>query len=179
MSSNNATIQDNKKVSQLEEQPSISIVDSQNENDPVADLIRNKLEEELDHSTEHPISENDSNSSSNLETIPMNEEVSSTPSLAQEPLQQEDSGYYYVNVMEPIVRKKASDYMESLGMCQCNRCLVDTMALALTNLPAKYVVVRDDNISPLLNYYSNKLEGEVTIEVIKACMLVKEHPHHD
>lgn len=174
MSINHTNI-DNEKT--IDEQPSISIVDSHSEKDPVADLIRNQLEEEfLDTSST-------TKESKPTTTTPIKSASSTnTPSHKENSMDslfvEQEEGYYYVNVMEPIVRKKASDYMQSLGMCTCNRCLVDTMALALTNLPAKYVVVRDNSFSPLLNYYSDKLEGEVTIQVIKACMLVKDHPHH-
>ena len=160
-----------KELIPLEEQPSISIVDAQNENDPVAELIRSHLEEELlDTSNSEPSSEpNHINGANNSSSI-------STSSVEKQ--EENDESYYYVNVMEAIVRKKAEEYMNTLGMCTCNRCFVDTIAVALTNLPAKYVVVQDNSTSPLLNYYSDKLEGQVTIEVMKACMLVKEHPHH-
>lgn len=171
----NHTNTENKKL--VEEQPTISIIDSHNENDPVAELIRNQLEEEfLDTNSTENLP--DPNHSSSMEpTTSTDSSIETVKETAPLPPNMEEE-YYYVNVMEPIVRKKASDYMNSLGMCTCNRCLVDTMALALTNLPAKYVVVRDNSFSPLLNYYSDKLEGEVTIQVIKACMLVKDHPHH-
>ena len=156
-----------KELIPSEEQPSISIVDAQNENDPVAELIRSHLEEELlDTSSSDSDNTNGAKNSFSL------------PNSSVEKQEENDESYYYVNVMEAIVRKKAEEYMHTLGMCTCNRCFVDTIAVALTNLPAKYVVVQDNSTSPLLNYYSDKLEGEVTIEVMKACMLVKEHPHH-
>lgn len=154
-----------------EEQPSISIVDAQNENDPVAELIRSHLEEEL-------LDTSNSNTSYESNHIKETNTSSSIFTSSLEKQEESDESYYYVNVMEAIVRKKAEEYMNTLSMCTCNRCFVDTIAVALTNLPAKYVVVQDNSTSPLLNYYSDKLEGEVTIEVMKACMLVKEHPHH-
>ncbi|MBS6560735.1 MAG: late competence development ComFB family protein [Clostridiales bacterium] len=160
-----------KELSPSEEQPSISIVDAQNENDPVAELIRAHLEEEL-------LDTSNSETSSDSDNTNGAKSSSSLPNSSVEKQEENGESYYYVNVMEAIVRKKAEEYMNTLGMCTCNRCFVDTIAVALTNLPAKYVVVQDNSTSPLLNYYSDKLEGEVTIEVMKACMLVKEHPHH-
>ena len=160
-----------KELSPSEEQPSISIVDAQNENDPVAELIRAHLEEEFLDNSNSEISSDSDNTNRAKNSF-------SLPNSSVEKQEENDESYYYVNVMEAIVRKKAEEYMHTLGMCTCNRCFVDTIAVALTNLPAKYVVVQDNSTSPLLNYYSDKLEGEVTIEVMKACMLVKEHPHH-
>lgn len=161
-----------KELIPSEEQSNISIVDAQNENDPIAELIRSHLEEELlDISS-------DSDTSSEPNHTNEVKNSFSLPTSSVEKQEENDESYYYVNVMEAIVRKKAEEYMNTLGMCTCNRCFVDTIAVALTNLPAKYVVVQDNSTSPLLNYYSDKLEGEVTIEVMKACMLVKEHPHH-
>ena len=160
-----------KELSPSEEQPSISIVDAQNENDPVAELIRAHLEEEFLDTSNSEISSDSDNTNGAKNSF-------SLPNSSVEKQEENDESYYYVNVMEAIVRKKAEEYIHTLGMCTCNRCFVDTIAVALTNLPAKYVVVQDNSTSPLLNYYSDKLEGEVTIEVMKACMLVKEHPHH-
>lgn len=86
--------------------------------------------------------------------------------------------YRFVNVMEYIIKDMLLDYMHKFDMCTCERCQVDTMALALTNCPAKYIVVDNHTVSPLLNYYSNKYMGTVTVELIKACTMVKENPRH-
>ncbi len=81
--------------------------------------------------------------------------------------------------MEHIVKEQVLEYMENFGCCTCSRCIADTMALALTNLPAKYIVVNDNDVSPLLNYYSTKYASLVMIELTKASIQVKENPHHN
>ncbi len=92
----------------------------------------------------------------------------------EEPLQ----NYRFVNVMEYIVKDLVIDYMKKFGMCTCERCVVDTMALALTYCSAKYIVVDSHSVSPLLNYYSNKYLGDVTVELTKACIKIKDNPRH-
>lgn len=86
--------------------------------------------------------------------------------------------FNYVNVMEEVVKVSINRAVKQFDMCTCNRCMADVMALSLTNLPAKYVVT-DQQVSPLLNYYSNKYNDIVNIELIKSCTLIKQYPHHD
>ncbi len=90
----------------------------------------------------------------------------------------ENHNYQFVNVMEYIIKDMVIDYMKKFDMCTCERCVVDTTALALTYCPAKYIVVDKHSVSPLLNYYSNRYVGDVTVELTKACILVKENPRH-
>lgn len=86
--------------------------------------------------------------------------------------------FNYVNVMEEVVKATIDRAVKQFDMCTCNRCMADVMALSLTNLPAKYVVT-DQQVSPLLNYYSNKYNDIVNIELIKSCTLIKQYPHHN
>lgn len=87
--------------------------------------------------------------------------------------------FTFVNVMEYLVRDKVITYMEQFGNCTCSRCVEDTAALTLTHLPAKYVVVNKNAISPLLDYYGHKYAGQITVEITKACIKVNKFPHHE
>jgi hypothetical protein len=87
--------------------------------------------------------------------------------------------FVFVNVMEKLVEEKVGHYMEQFGVCMCSRCRADVMAVALTKLPAKYVVVNKATVSPLINFYSNKFAGQITVEITKACIRVNESPHHN
>ena len=98
-------------------------------------------------------------------------DTTSTPGQSKE-------NYSFVNVMEYIVKDLVIDYMKKFDMCTCERCVVDTMALALTYCPAKYIVVDSHTVSPLLNYYSNRYVGDVTVELTKACIKIKDNPRH-
>lgn len=121
-----------------------------------------------------------------IQTAPA-DEIQERPDLDQQDLDpllhpQDEEGplqnYRFVNVMEYIVKDLVIDYMKKFGMCTCERCVVDTMALALTYCPAKYIVVDSHSVSPLLNYYSNKYLGDVTVELTKACIKIKDNPRH-
>ncbi|MGC4019604.1 MAG: late competence development ComFB family protein [Muricomes sp.] len=68
--------------------------------------------------------------------------------------------------------------MKQFGVCTCSHCKADVMALALTKLSPKYVVVNKTAVSPLINFYSNKYAGQITVEITKACIRVNEAPHH-
>lgn len=89
-----------------------------------------------------------------------------------------DLDFKYVNVYERIVQDKLLDYMKKFDMCMCDRCIVDTFALAVTELPTKIVVVDKDEVFPLINFFEVKNTAIVSTALIKACMVVKEKPHH-
>ena len=86
--------------------------------------------------------------------------------------------YKFLNVSEELVRERVVEVMNSLGACTCDRCIVDTVALAVTNMPAKCIVADKDAIFPLLSYYRSKFATSVHTELMKAAMVVKDNPHH-
>ena len=86
--------------------------------------------------------------------------------------------YKFLNVSEELVRERVVEVMNSLGTCTCDRCIVDTVALAVTNMPAKCIVADKDAIFPLLSYYRSKFATSVHTELMKAAMVVKDNPHH-
>lgn len=90
----------------------------------------------------------------------------------------EMEGYLFYNIMEKIVQEKAMKYMKQFGNCTCKRCEADTIALALSKLPPKYVVVKADSISPLLNFYEDHYAGQIIVEITKACIVVNKNPRH-
>lgn len=89
-----------------------------------------------------------------------------------------DLDFKYVNVYERIVQNKLLDYMRKFDMCMCDRCIVDTFALAVTELPTKIVVVDKNEVFPLVNFFEVKNTAIISTALIKACMVVKEKPHH-
>lgn len=97
---------------------------------------------------------------------------------AEEKEKQVEKEYVFLNVMETLVRERVDTYMNQFATCQCSRCKADIIALALTSLPSKYVVVSRNAATPLMNFYSQRYAGVITVEITKACTKVKEHPHH-
>ena len=88
-------------------------------------------------------------------------------------------GFVFYNIMESIVQEKAIKYMKQFGNCTCKRCEADTIALALSKLPPKYVVAKTDSISPLLNFYEDHYAGQIIVEITKACIVVNKNPRHN
>ena len=109
-----------------------------------------------------------------LQTLPLQSDSPQTE--PQPPLPQPT--YQYLNIMEHVVNSKVEEYMQKFDVCTCGRCVADVKALALTHLPAKYIVVEPPAVSPLLNFYSNRFSQQIIVELTKACSIVKENPHH-
>ena len=74
---------------------------------------------------------------------------------------------------------KADKYIKMFGLCTCNRCRIDVIALALSNLPAKYVVAKPHELIPRLSMYEQKYNAAVVTQVMSACRKVLERPHHE
>ncbi len=105
--------------------------------------------------------------------------------LQEEPVTQESDnddddmqGYVFHNMMETIVRDKVDEYIRQFGVCTCKHCKADVIALALSKLPPKYVVVHESAISPLRSFYEDHYAGQIVVEITKACIAVSSHPHH-
>lgn len=82
------------------------------------------------------------------------------------------------NVMQALVEDKADKYIRMFGLCNCARCRIDVVALALSNLPPKYVVAKPHELIPRLSIYEQKFSAAVVTQVMSACRKVLERPHH-
>ncbi|MCB6201412.1 late competence development ComFB family protein [Extibacter muris] len=168
---------------------SVSVVQPSSDKEQLADAIRLSLEEELEKVQEKEEKEEIAAEGTEQEmpsnTDDINEEAAEeerpevdSKDNGSEPEPGEDLDFAYVNVMETLVQERVLEYMEQFGICTCPRCIADTSALALTQLPPKYVVVSKAAISPLMNFYSKKYAGQITVEITKACIQVGDVPHH-
>lgn len=98
----------------------------------------------------------------------------------EEEIQGKLDHYHMVNVMEQILKRmNLKQYLKQYDVCMCSRCQADVMALILTRLPAKYVVVDESSTAPIIGFYESKFKVRILTEIIKACMDVKENPRHD
>ena len=84
----------------------------------------------------------------------------------------------YYNVTQALVEDKTLKYMKMMGMCTCPRCQADVKALALSNLPPKYIVMQPSQITPMFSVYEGKYGAAVTAQLISACRVVLESPRH-
>ena len=158
--------------------------------DEAKKLVKEKLQEELDN---YPLpSEEGSSIDMDIpseepaaEAAPGSDEArgKQTSGEAQLPPKEQKpevmDGFVFYNIMESIVQEKAIKYMKQFGNCTCKRCEADTIALALSKLPPKYVVAKTDSISPLLNFYEDHYAGQIIVEITKACIVVNKNPRHN
>lgn len=93
-----------------------------------------------------------------------------------EPLHPIDPGY--INVMQVLVEEKAPKYIQMFGLCTCDRCLEDVKAYTLNHLPPKYVVTEPGDRIPRLTVYEGKFASDITAQLLQACKVVMERPHH-
>lgn len=117
-----------------------------------------------------------------IEEVPQPEPVVETPpapvavdSAAEKPDEEE---VICANIMEILVERKAETYMELFGLCCCDRCKMDVQALALTELPAKYVVMAKNELPLRLSLYESRMNTAVTAQILRACKVVLAEPRH-
>ncbi len=87
-------------------------------------------------------------------------------------------GSVCLNIMELLVDERLERYVRMFGLCTCPRCMADARALALTRLPAKYVVLDAPAATPMTSLYRARYESMVVAQVIQACKIVMESPRH-
>lgn len=98
-----------------------------------------------------------------------------TPKNPQSNLEPE---IYCFNITQALVEDKVDKYIDLFGLCKCPRCRIDVIALALSNLPPKYVVAKENEMVPLLSVYEGKYSASIISQVMNACKMVMEHPRH-
>lgn len=87
-------------------------------------------------------------------------------------------GTRFVNVMLPLVEETLERYVTLFHLCDCPRCLADAQALALSRLPAKYVVLSEGAFTPMMSLYRAKYDSLVTTQVVYACKQIMDAPRH-
>ncbi len=111
--------------------------------------------------------------------------VSQEPAPAQQPVPGQEEHLFlepdnpgYINVMQVLVEEKAPKYVKMFGLCSCKRCMEDVKAITLNHLPPKYVVLEPNDRVPRLTVYEGKFNSDITAQLLQACKLVMERPHH-
>lgn len=110
------------------------------------------------------------------EPAPSPAALADEPTVWKEPLQPENPGY--INVMQVLVEEKAPKYVKMFGLCSCGRCMEDVKAFALNHLPPKYVVTEPGDRIPRITVYDSKFSSDVVAQLLQACKVVHETPHH-
>lgn len=83
------------------------------------------------------------------------------------------------NLMENLVRRQAEEMLVREGACSCQRCVMDVSALALNNLPVKYVVTSRGESYAKTDFLEMQKTINVMNEVLQAIAIVKRNPRHE
>ncbi|MBS4540002.1 late competence development ComFB family protein [Clostridium sp. D2Q-11] len=72
-----------------------------------------------------------------------------------------------------VVLNKQSD------MCKCQQCVDDISAIALNNLPPKYIARDTGEIYSKLSQMENQFTVDIIKEITKAINIVSKNPRHE
>ena len=85
----------------------------------------------------------------------------------------------YRNYMEELVLEVLDDILNnSKDFCSCERCRLDTVALTLNQMPAKYCVTDAGRAFTKLKATELQFRTDVTREIVEALKVVKANPRH-
>lgn len=87
--------------------------------------------------------------------------------------------YKLKNYMEDIVSHKLEDLLKLMNLCKCDKCRLDIMAIALNDLPPKYVVTDKGELYIKIRELEQQFEVDVETAIVKAAMFVSKNPKHD
>ena len=166
----------------------------------IREALAQTLEQELDQAAQEdaPVPPAEGEGAAEEHSLPEEEPVMQQPLTSEEaPAEEKDApsekvpapeapgpgkvlpdGSVFLNVMEYLVEERLEKYVKLFGLCSCQRCLADVRALALSRLPAKYVVLPSSSVTPMLSLYQAKFDSMVIAEVIQACKSVMENQRH-
>lgn len=157
-----------------------SALEKELEEEQAQEQVEEVGEERAAHSAAEP-PEEPARSADPAESLPPAAQIppKGSPMQEQKPLEQGlPDGAEWVNVMLELVEEKVERYVKMFGLCPCPRCVADVKALALTRLPAKYVVLSAEHKKPMLSLYQARYDDDVTTQVIYACKAVMDAPRH-
>ncbi|MGE5328906.1 MAG: late competence development ComFB family protein [Deltaproteobacteria bacterium] len=83
------------------------------------------------------------------------------------------------NYMEEVVYGFFDEILKDLNVCNCEKCRMDIAAIALNQLPAKYIVTEKGELYSKINTLRQQFEVDVIAAITKAAVLVKRSPRHE
>lgn len=86
--------------------------------------------------------------------------------------------YNLKNHMEDVVIRLTDKYRKESDICQCEKCRLDVIALALNGLPSAYIVTEIGEMFASIDatYLQNQVNAEIA--VLNAINMVKNSPKH-
>ncbi len=87
--------------------------------------------------------------------------------------------YKLRNFMEEAVIYKTNDILKIMNICKCEKCKLDIIAIALNDLPSKYVVTQIGELYAKVNELTQQFEVDIETSIVKAAVQVARSPKHD
>ena len=83
------------------------------------------------------------------------------------------------NCMEEVVQDKMDVVLDQYpDCCRCEQCKYDIAALALNQLPPRYVSTRKGDVFVRVNEMNTESEVKVIQAIANAIEIVEKNPHH-
>ncbi|WP_353892535.1 late competence development ComFB family protein [Proteinivorax hydrogeniformans] len=84
-----------------------------------------------------------------------------------------------INYNEILVKQKLDElWKDKNSECRCKKCKLDVTALALNNLPPKYVVSEKGELYSKVDSFNVQASTDITSAVVDAMEKVKRKPNH-
>jgi len=80
--------------------------------------------------------------------------------------------------MEDAVEQMMDRVLKDLDVCKCDRCRMDIKALALNNLPPKYVVSEEGELYVKTNELVRQFEVDIIKAITMAAIKVNNNKRH-
>lgn len=82
------------------------------------------------------------------------------------------------NIMEDVVQQKVDDVLERFNCCKCELCKQDVIAIALNNLPPRYISANEQKMSAKIQMTMVKAANDANAALVKAAIVVRNSPRH-
>jgi hypothetical protein len=146
----------------------IVVVDQSSEDDKLAETIRGNLEKNVFGNEQKS------------EGLKGDGQTAGEQTAEGQKADKQEEEFHIVNVMAEILRQRnVPATMKKLGCCTCSRCQADVIAMTLSALPSKYCVMQEHAKSPLINFYDQRYNAEISSTIMRSCLLVRDHPRHE
>lgn len=84
------------------------------------------------------------------------------------------------NITQDIVFEKLDEMLPNIsGICTCERCKCDIMAIALNKLPPRYVVTERGAIFTRVSSLDVQIAADTIMELTRAIEQVRKEPRHE
>jgi len=87
--------------------------------------------------------------------------------------------YSLKNYMEEIVYDQMKSVLKDIDVCTCDKCSMDIAAIALNELPVKYIVTERGALFSRIDALYAQFEIGVTSAIVRAAQIVQKNPMHD